>query len=87
MALINQSERAAYGIGFAKEEVIETESNGMTIVTVYGAHAPSEDASDDDPKWSIQKTIVVMNGNTTEITERWAEGAWSNRENLTYKYK
>jgi len=85
--MINWTERAGMGAGFAKTEVTTSTSNGVTTTTVYGGYAPSENAQDSDPHWSIQKTVVVDNGTSQNVTEQWAVGPWTNRASLTYKYQ
>lgn len=37
-------------------------------------------------RWKIRRTVVVDNGTTTTVTNKWAEGAWDNRASLTYQY-
>lgn len=87
MGFINQSERAAMGVGFAKTEAIESTSGETKTVVVYCGYAPWEDAADSDSGWMIQKSTVVINGDTTNVTEQWAKGSWTNRASLNYKYK
>lgn len=36
--------------------------------------------------WKIRRTVIVDNGTTTTVTQKWAEGAWADRTSLTYKY-
>lgn len=75
------------GVGFAKEEVLQSEAGGTKTLTVYAGYAPSEDASDSDIGWIIQKTITVIGENRVETTEKWGDGSWTDRASLTYKYK
>lgn len=35
--------------------------------------------------WRIRRTIVVENGTTTNIENKWAEGAWNQRASLNYQ--
>lgn len=84
--MINWSERESMGAGFAKTEITSSTSGDTRTTTVYGGYAPSDNASDSDEGWSIQKTVIEDNGTTKIITEKWAVGSWTNRASLTYKY-
>lgn len=90
MRFINNAEMAGLvGEGFSKQEITSSTSNGTTTTTIYGGKAPVTDPSagtDDNTGWKIQKTVIVDNGTTTNITVTWAVGSWTNRASLTYKY-
>lgn len=36
--------------------------------------------------WKIRRTVIIDDGTTTTVQNRWAEGAWADRASLTYKY-
>lgn len=92
MNFINNSEMAALvSEGMAETEVTVSTSNDVTTTTIY-AGAPfrrtvrnGENTSTQEV-WKIRRTIVVEDGGTTTITSKWAEGSWTNRASLTYKY-
>ena len=36
--------------------------------------------------WKIRRTVIIDDGTTIEATAQWAEGDWTARRQLTYKY-
>lgn len=90
MHFINNSEMAALSSeGFDKQEITSSTSSGTTTTTVYQGKSRLTDPSattDSLDVWKIKRTVIVDNGSTTDITETWAEGSWTNRASLTYKY-
>ncbi len=90
MNFINNAEMAALvPEGFAKQEITSAESNGTTTTTIYGGKPNINDPSastDDRTDWKIRRTVVVEDSTTTTVTVTWAEGSWTDRATLTYKY-
>lgn len=90
MHFINNAEMAAFlGEGFAKQEIITDTKDGYHCTTVFTGtpRITSPEASTDrDPGWKIRRTVIVDDGTTTSITITWAEGSWTDRASLTYKY-
>lgn len=76
--------------GFNKKAITTTESNGVKETVIYSGKSrllnPEDRQTETDPNWKIRKTRIVENGSTTTIIETWAEGAWSDKENLDYLY-
>lgn len=90
MNFINNAERAGLSSeGFDKQEITSSTSSGTTTTTVYSGKSGYTDpsaATDNLENWHIRRTVIVEDGTTTTITTTWAEGSWTNRESLTYKY-
>ena len=90
MHFINNAEMAGLvSEGFSRQEITSSNSEGTTTTTIYGGKAPLTDPSattDDNTGWKIQKSVIVDNGTTITIQNTWAEGSWTNRASLTYKY-
>ena len=90
MHFINNAEMAGLvSEGFDLTEVTTVESGSTTITTIYGGKCGRQDPSSSTQAldvWKIRRTIISEDGNTTKIEKTWAEGAWENRESLTYKY-
>jgi hypothetical protein len=90
MYFINFAEMAGLvGEGFARQEITSSTNNGTTTTTIYGGKPSRQDpnpATDALEVWKIQKTVIVDDGTSTNITVTWAEGSWTNRASLTYKY-
>ena len=81
--------------GFSKIEVVTDESSSPSsqskteTTTVYSGKSPSPDVSsttDDNTGWKIMRTVIIKDRNGTTITHTWAEGPWTDRALLTYKY-
>ena len=93
MNFINNAEMAALvDAGMAETEVTKTTVDDVTTTTIY-AGAPyrrTVDAGGDNTHteevWKIRRTVIVEDGDTTTVTNTWAEGAWDDRTTLTYKY-
>lgn len=87
---INNAEMAGFvSEGFAKQEITSSTSSGTTTTTIYAGKPRLIDpaaSTDDDTGWKIMRTVIVDDGTATSITTTWAEGAWTNRASLTYKY-
>lgn len=91
MNFINNVEMAALASeGWNKKVITSSEENGVTETTIYCGksrfHNPDDRQTESDDHWKIRKTRIVENGSTTTIIETWAEGAWSDKENLEYLY-
>lgn len=89
MNFINHTEMASFCEGFAKTEVTSLTSNDTTTTVIYGGTPRLTDPSsstDSRDVWRIRRTVIVENGTTTNVTVTWAEGSWTNRASLTYKY-
>ncbi len=90
MHFINNAEMAGLvSEGFDLTEVTTVESGSTTVTTIYGGKCDRQDPSIGTQAldvWKIRRTIISEDGNTTKIEKTWAEGAWENRESLTYKY-
>lgn len=90
MHFINNAEMAGLvGEGFSRQEITSSTSEGTTTTTIYGGKAPLTDPSattDDNTDWKIRKSVIVDNGTTITVQNTWAEGSWTNRASLTYKY-
>lgn len=90
MHFINNAEMAGLvSEGFAKQIITSSTSDGTTTTTIYGGKAPvqsTDPATDDLETWKILRTVIVDDGTSTNITNAWATGSWTNRESLTYKY-
>lgn len=92
MNFINNAEMAALvDAGMAETEVTKTTVDDVTTTTIYagapyrrtvydGGNANTEEV------WKIRRTVIVEDGDTTTVTNTWAEGAWDDRTTLTYKY-
>lgn len=93
MNFINNTEMAALvDAGMAETEVTKATVGDVTTTTIY-AGAPyrrTVDAGGDNAHteevWKIRRTVVVEDGDTTTVTNTWAEGAWDDRATLTYQY-
>ena len=92
MNFINNAEMGALvAAGMAETEVAKTTTNGVTTTTIY-AGAPfrktvqTGDQVASTVVWKIRRTVIVEDGDTTTVTNTWAEGAWDDRTTLTYKY-
>ena len=91
MHACNLSELAALMQAGQRNEIVRSE--GTTVI--YSGTCPHDDPATADalPGWTIQKTIVVEDGDTTTTQQLWAvatEGlslCWDNRHALTYKYR
>lgn len=80
----NQSEKAAFADNAARTEIV---SDGAGATVIYeGTPSASDPALADASPWTISRTVVTENGDSTLIDTRWAEGRWDDREKLTYKY-
>lgn len=92
MNFINNAEMAALvAAGMAETEVKKTTVDDVTTTTIY-AGAPHrrivDEGSDNahtEEVWKIRRTVIVEDGDTTTVTNTWAEGAWDDRTTLTYK--
>lgn len=77
--------------GMAETEVTKATVDDVTTTTIY-AGAPFHRTVYDggvaatEEVWKIRRTVIVEDGDTTTITNTWAEGAWDDRTTLTYKY-
>lgn len=90
--MINEAERAAYGVGFSRTEIIETAVGNVTTKTIYSGHSPVAEVTEatlQNPRWEIRKTVVTEDpdNNTTSVVELWGIGAWTERASVDYKYK
>lgn len=93
MNFINNAEMAALvDAGMAEIEVTKTTVGAVTTTTIY-AGAPfrrivdeGSDNAHTEAVWKIRRTVIVEDGDTTTVTNTWAEGAWDDRTTLTYKY-
>lgn len=74
--------------GFNKTEIITSTNDDVKTTTVYGGKANVTDPATADSRtdWNIRRTVIVEDGETTTVTNTWAEGAWDDRTTLTYKY-
>lgn len=74
--------------GFNKTEIITSTNEDVKTTTVYGGKANVTDPATADSRtdWNIRRTVIVENGDTTTVVTEWAEGSWTDRESLTYKY-
>lgn len=90
MNFINYSELAGLSSeGFDKQEITSSTDSGTTTTTVYAGKSCLTDpsaATDGLNVWKIKRTVIVDDGSATTITETWAEGSWTDRASLTYKY-
>ena len=93
MNFINNAEMAALvDAGMAETEVTKTTVDDVTTTTIYAGapHRRIVDAGGDNTHteavWKIRRTVIVEDGDTTTVTNTWAEGAWDDRTTLTYKY-
>jgi len=90
--MINEAERAAYGVGFSRTEIIESAVGNVTTKTIYSGRSPLAEVSEAtlrNQRWVIRKTIVTedTDHNTTNVVELWGVGAWTERASIDYKYK
>lgn len=88
----NYAERAAFGMGFSRTEIIETSVGNVKTKTIYAGHAPLPgvtEATLANAGWSIRKTIVTedLDNATTTVIELWGNGSWVGRESIEYEYR
>ena len=88
--IANYSELMAYGVGFQKVEIIKETVGGVTTTTVYSGRTCRTDVTretEDLRCWKIRRNVIKDSGMHQIVIETWAEGSWTERENLTYQYK
>lgn len=88
----NYAEKAAFGMGFSRTEMIETSVGNVRTKTIYAGHAPLPQVTEAtlaNAGWSIRKTVVTedIDNATTLVIEMWGSGSWIDRESINYEYR